>query len=116
MEPKALDPLSADEKIVAHISHAAALGSQCEAERKLLAAVLKDALLIYKNRLSVGGARFKEVERWIFGKDTDRLFAFETVCAILGLSTQRIRTDLLSFAAVKLSYALGHPTPSSSRH
>ena len=75
---------------------------QCEAERKLLVAVLKDAILSYRKNVGLGGARFKEAERWIFGKDTDRLFAFETICWTLGLSAQRIRAELVTFAAVKL--------------
>ena len=40
--------------------------------------------------------------RDVFGKDTDRLFAFETICWTLGLSAQRIRAELVTFAAVKL--------------
>lgn len=100
-----LDPLqlfSAEGKLAADNSYAVARWRQCEAERNLLAAVLKDAILEYKKNLISGGARFKEAERWIFRKDTDRLFAFETVCAMLGLSAQRIRRDLVSFATDKL--------------
>ena len=96
-----LQLFSAAEKLAADNSYAVSQWRQCEAERNLLAAVLKDAVLNYKKNLIPGGARLKEAERWIFGKDTDRLFAFETVCAMLGLSAQRIRADLVSIAAVR---------------
>ena len=38
-------------------------GDKCEAERKLLVAVLKDAILSYRKNVGLGGARFKEAER-----------------------------------------------------
>ena len=82
---------------------------QCEAELKLLVAVLKDAILSYRKNVGLGGARFKEAERWIFGKDTDRLFAFETICWTAGLSAQLICAELVTFAAFKLCVG-DHPT------
>jgi hypothetical protein len=105
METNALNSFL-EEKLVADNGYAASNWRQCEAERKLLVAVLKDAILSYKKNVSLGGARFKEAERWIFGKDTDRLFAFETVCSTLGLSAQRIRAELVTFAAVKYAPAI----------
>jgi hypothetical protein len=102
MKTDALQELRADEALAADVNYAASQWRRCEAERNLLVAVLKDAILSYKKNLVLGGARFKEAERWLFGKDTDRLFAFETICAMLGLSAHRIREDLIRFAAVKL--------------
>jgi hypothetical protein len=102
MKTDVLQQLFPDETLAADVSYAASQWRHCEAEKNLLVAVLKDAILSYKKNLVCGGARFKEAERWIFSKDTDRLFAFETVCAMLGLSAQRIRQDLIAFAAVKL--------------
>jgi hypothetical protein len=102
MKPSAPPLLSSDEKLATDTSDVASQWRQCEAERNLLAAVLDDALWGYKKSLFADNARFKEAESWIFGKDTDRLFAFETVCAILGLSAQGIRKELVSFAALKL--------------
>jgi len=83
-------------------------GDKCEAERKLLVAVLKDAILSYRKNVGLGGARFKEAERWIFGKDTDRLFAFETIRWTHGKCTA-VGAELVTFAAVKLC-AGHHPT------
>ena len=102
MEKNEVKHFSPDEQCVPDISHAASNWRHCEAERKLLVAVLEDAILDYKKDVGFGGVRFREAERWIFGKDTDRLFAFETICSTLGLSAQRIRADLVTFAAGQL--------------
>jgi hypothetical protein len=104
MKTNALKLLGADEKFAADRSHDDSLSKwrQCEPERELLAAVLEDAVLSYKKRFGYGDARFKEAKSWIFGKDTNRLFAFETVCAVLDVSAQRIRQHLLAFSADQL--------------
>ncbi|HMF50635.1 MAG TPA: hypothetical protein VK603_18425 [Candidatus Saccharimonadales bacterium] len=89
-----LEVFSPDETLDSGAGYAVARWRQCEPERNLLAAVLKDALLTYKKHFASRDARFKETERWIFGEDTDRLFAFKTLCAMLGLSAERIRKEL----------------------
>jgi hypothetical protein len=98
MDIGATQPLSFDERFAAQVSAATSHLKQCEAEKKLLIAVLKDAILDYKKYRWSGNARFKEAQRWIFGDDTDRLFAFQTVCAMLSLSADRIRKDLRSLS------------------
>jgi hypothetical protein len=70
-------------------------------EQDLLLAVLKDALLSFRNnrrRASKEALRKYHADRaWFFAHDTDRLFAFESVCDALGLSPQRIRQQLISW-------------------
>jgi hypothetical protein len=66
-------------------------------EKELMLAVLKDALMTYKKRVHSGNARFKEAETWFFDTEKDRLFSFETICTVLGLSTGRIRNELLAW-------------------
>jgi hypothetical protein len=107
VEKNEVKHFSPDEQLVPDISYAASNWRHCEAERKLLVAVLEDAILDYKKDVGFGGVRFREAERWIFGKDTDRLFAFETICSALGLSAQRIRADLVTFAAGQLCAGYG---------
>jgi hypothetical protein len=72
-------------------------------EKELMLAVLKDALMTYKKRVHSGNALFKEAETWFFDRERDRLFSFETVCAVLGLSPQKIRQNLLSWRLIALS-------------
>ena len=101
---------SPDETLSCDSTYNYAQWRQCEPERNLLAAVLKDALLTYKKRFSLGDARFREVERWLFSEDSDGLFAFQSVCSMLNLSADRIRKDLRVFAgAVGESSGFGQP-------
>jgi hypothetical protein len=72
-------------------------------EKELMLAVLKDALMTYKKRVHLGNALFKEAETWFFDRERDRLFSFETVCAVLGLSPEKIRQNLLSWKLNALS-------------
>ena len=60
-------------------------------------AVLKDALLSYRRNLGRLGRIFEAERAWFFDNDSDRLFSFESVCASLGLSAQRIRSHLLAW-------------------
>ena len=105
-----LEIFSQDEITATGDGYAVAQRRQCEPERQLLAAVLKDALSTYKKHSSTRGARFEETERWIFGEDTDRLFAFKTLCAMLGLSAERIRKDLRD-SALAIGAAPGFNCP-----
>jgi hypothetical protein len=75
-------------------------------EKELMLAVLKDALMTYKKRvMHSGNALFKEAETWFFDRERDRLFSFETICAVLGLSTAKIRNELLAWKLNSLSSA-----------
>jgi hypothetical protein len=66
-------------------------------EKELMLAVLKDAIMIYKKHVYSGNALFKEAETWLFDRERDWLFSFETVCAVLGLSRGKIRQSLLAW-------------------
>ena len=69
-------------------------------ERNLMRAVLKDALLRFRKNLHHPTHRLFKVERaWFFECDTDELFSFESLCAVLGLNAQRIRRNLLAWEA-----------------
>jgi hypothetical protein len=83
-----------DETLAIDSSQTVSHWRQSEPEKYLLLAVLKDAILTYRRRLGSADVIFKEAEQWIFDADSDRLFAFETVCAMLNLSAERIRKDL----------------------
>jgi hypothetical protein len=73
-------------------------------EKELMLAVLKDALMTYKKRVPhSGNVLFKEAETWFFDRERDRLFSFETICAVLGLSAGKIRNELLAWKLNSLS-------------
>jgi hypothetical protein len=71
--------------------------SYSQPEKELMLAVLKDAIMNYKKRMHLGNALFREAETWLFERERDRLFSFETVCAVLGLSPGKIRRELIAW-------------------
>ena len=60
-------------------------------EKELMLAVLKDAIVTYRKNLSCETPLLRDTERWFFKRDDNGLFSFEMVCAMLGLSSERIR-------------------------
>jgi len=69
--------------------------SYSQPEKELMLAVLKDAILIYKKRIYSANVLFKEAETWLFERERARFFSFETVCAVLGLSAEKIRRNFV---------------------
>ena len=67
-------------------------------ERRLLAAVLRDAIDCYlrdccaKNRHRKRS--FREAEEWFFGSSPDGIFSLESVCGILNIDPGYIRRSL----------------------
>lgn len=71
---------------------------QIDGELNLFAAVLIDAIIRYQNGCR-GGSRqvyrqYLEAKAWIESRDTSSLFAFESVCDVLGLEPDAIRRRL----------------------
>ena len=77
--------------------------SYSQPEKELMLAVLKDAIIIYKKQIYSGNALFKEAETWLFDRERDWLFSFGTVCAVLALSPEKIRQNLLAWKLNALS-------------
>ncbi len=78
-----------------------------EPEKNLMLAVLEDGLVCFVQHRSASTAAgkrlFREAEEWIFDEeDPDRLFSFENICAVLGLSRQYIRQQLSRRRDLKL--------------
>src|SRR4029450_1550876 len=72
-------------------------------ERRLMAAVLADAIrlyLKYAHSLTVGGRReFRETADWVESLDRRELFGFQSICETLGIDTERLRVRLRVLAA-----------------
>jgi hypothetical protein len=72
-------------------------------ERRLMAAVLADALHLYLKHARGGSAPsqilFRETERWIESGDRSRLLSFENVCDVLEIDAGRLRRALYLHAA-----------------
>jgi len=78
--------------------------SHLEPEKRLLAAVLDDALKCYQKYLGVQKGRgkkvFRETEQWLWEGDRDDVFAFENICVALGLSPGYVRRLLVRWKAL----------------
>ena len=63
--------------------------SQLEPEKRLMLAVLQDAVVCYQRNLrareSKKRALFREVDAWLAGQGREAFFSFENVCETLGL-------------------------------
>ncbi|HZD40012.1 MAG TPA: hypothetical protein VE131_04775 [Terriglobales bacterium] len=78
-----------------------------EPEKKLLLAVLEDAISCFQKYLFVregkGRVLFQDAEQWILQKDSDWLFSFNHVCEMLGFDADYLRGGLLQWKEEKLA-------------
>ena len=72
-------------------------------EKRLMAAVLADAIrlyLKYAQSPTVGGRReFRETAEWVESHTRSELFGFQSICETLGIDTERLRVRLRALAA-----------------
>jgi hypothetical protein len=70
-----------------------------EPEKRLILAILEDAINSFQNNLTAqsgkGKKLFDEAEEWILEQDGYWLFSFESVCEVLGLNPGYVRQGLL---------------------
>jgi len=71
-----------------------------EPERRLLLAVLCDAIVVFQRRVVGTGAsplRPCEAERWILSNDRRWLFSYVNVCEALGIAPEPLRRALVAW-------------------
>ena len=84
-----------------------------EGEERLALAVLESAIEDFQKYVLSRDQKerklFQEAEDWFFGKESDQLFSFDYICAIVGLAPDYIRRGLLSWkeARIKMSSVEG---------
>lgn len=70
-----------------------------EPEKKLMLAVLKDAIDCFQRyamaRDIKGKALFREAEEWVLEEDGDGPFSFETICEVFRLNPSYVRRGLV---------------------
>jgi hypothetical protein len=78
-----------------------------EPEKKLLLAVLEDAVMCFQDNLFARERKkrqlFEETEEWIFTERSERLFAFEGLCHSLNLDPHYIRHGLRQWQESRLN-------------
>jgi len=86
-----------------------------EPEKRLMLALLEDAIHCFQDNLLTQNVRsrrlFEEAEEWIVEVDGDWVFSFENICEALGFNPSYMRHGLLRWVANKLSK---HPKGASS--
>lgn len=77
-----------------------------EPEKKLMLAVLEDAIACFQKYVFVregkGKILFQEAEDWIWDRNNDWLFSFANVCETLGFNPAYLRQGLVQWRAQKL--------------
>jgi hypothetical protein len=78
-----------------------------EGERRLMLAVLEDAVSCFQKYVSAtrprGRRLFKEAEDWFFDEESSWIFSFESVCTVLGIHPGYFRTSLRRWQERQLS-------------
>jgi hypothetical protein len=76
-------------------------------ERRLIVAVLDDAISCFQKNLSARDSRgrrlFREAEAWLMSRDRELPFAFENICDFLGLNPDYIRMGVRRWAHLPVS-------------
>ena len=76
-------------------------------EKRLMLAVLEDAIACFQKYVSArdnkGKALFREVEEWILEDDIDWLFSFQNICEALGFNPSYVRQGLLDWKEKQLT-------------
>ncbi len=78
-----------------------------ESEKRLMLAVLEEAVLCFQKYISAGDIRekalFCDAEKWIVEENTDWPFSFENICQVLGFNPSYLRNGLLRWKQKKLA-------------
>lgn len=77
-----------------------------EPEKRLMLAVLEDAIACFQKYLFArdgkGRAVFREAEEWILREEGDWLFSFGDICEVLGFNPQYVRDGLMRWKRARL--------------
>jgi hypothetical protein len=90
-----------DALVSAQYSESLCSKTRSEPEKRLMLAVLKDAINCFQdNVFARGGKRkklFEESEAWILAGDHGWVFSFENICVVLGINPAYVRQGLLGW-------------------
>ena len=75
-------------------------------EKRLMLAILEDAIGCFKNSIFAEGRRkanqFRDADSWILGENDEWLFSFENICETLGIEPAYLREKLLRWKEERL--------------
>jgi len=87
--------LQADASLPAQYWDTVARKDRLEPEKKLLLAVLGNAIRTYRQFVFTPSRLLHEVEDWLFAENRDHPFSFDTICDTLGLNAECVRRGIL---------------------
>ena len=77
-----------------------------EPERRLLLAVLEDAIACFQKDIDAPEGRrsktFREAEEWFLERDSERLFSFENTCEAIGINPSYLRQGLFRWKEIRM--------------
>ncbi len=75
------------------------LAGPLESEKRLMLAILEEAILCFQKYFSATDIRgkilFHDAERWLMDQTSDWLFSFNNICQLLGFNPSYLRKGLL---------------------
>lgn len=78
-----------------------------EPEKRLMLAVLEDAIACFQKyifaRDSKGKAMFRDAVEWVLEEESDWLFSFESICEVLGFNPEYVRQGLMHWKERRLA-------------
>jgi len=82
-------------------SRRGAMRSVMAAERRLMVAILADALDCFQKNLCARTSKrrrlFREAEQWIFSDDSHWVFSFCNICDVLGFDASALRAQAVAW-------------------
>ena len=93
-------------------------GDQVLAERRLMVAILADALDCYQKHMMTSNVRrrklFRDADRWIHSEEY-WVFSFRNICEVLGLDPQALREQARRWRRQELTRLVQrHPFPATA--
>jgi hypothetical protein len=81
--------------------------TEYDGERRLMVAVLEDAVDVYRKLAGAHDGRrqqlFRDAEEWIESNDRNWIFSFQNICDVLGIEAEYLRRGLRTIKAQALT-------------
>jgi len=107
LEEKLSTMFQPDTLATAHYFESVRSTASLEPEKRLMLAILEDAVRCFQDYVSEENEKkkklFEEAEAWILNGDSAWIFSFDNACEALGLHPQSVRQGLLRWKEKKLA-------------
>src|SRR3989344_7545766 len=80
--------------------------SPMEPEKRLMLAVLSDAIEGFRRYVQSRNKKDEETLKWILEKNTNWFFSFEGICEVLGFDVDYLRSGLLKWGQVARPHSI----------